>query len=176
MNQIKGKNKIKINRTSLSYFYYPDIFQYYIIAKDLDYGVKIHSDFYSIITNQQKLEKSKYEFMTMVEDDGTSEIFEKEINIDINLKKQSNEIYAVPVRKGINLIEEGLFKYTFFDYKNHKNDKSNKKTTLIIVFSIIGAILVIVALLIIYFKVCKKKNNSIEDLNEPITPSNIELN
>ena len=172
VNQIKGKNKIKINRTSLSYYYYPEIFQYYIIAKDLDYSVKMHSDFYSIITNQQKLEESKHEFMTFVEDDGTNEIFETEIDIDIKLKKESNEIYAVPVRKGINLIEEGLFKYTYFDYKNHK---SNKKT-LIIVFSIIGAILVIVALLIIYFKVYKKKKNSIEDLNEPITDGNIELN
>ena len=30
VNQIKGENKIKINMNSLSYFYYPDIFQYYI--------------------------------------------------------------------------------------------------------------------------------------------------
>ena len=174
VNQIKGKNKIKINRTSLSYYYYPEIFQYYIIAKELDYSVKMHSDFYSIITNQQKLEESKHEFMTFVEDDGTNKIFETEIDIDINLKEYSNEIYAVPVRKGINLIEEGLFKVTYFNYENHK-DKSNKKT-LIIVFTIIGAILVIVALLIIYYKVCKKKQNSIEDLNEPITDGNIELN
>ena len=174
MNQIKGKNKIKINRTSLSYYYYPEIFQYYIIAKELDYSVKMHSDFYSIITNQQKLEESKHEFMTFVEDDGTNKIFETEIDIDINLKEYSNEIYAVPVRKGINLIEEGLFKVTYFNYENHK-DKSNKKT-LIIVFTIIGAILVIVAVLIIYYKVCKKKQNSIEDLNEPITDGNIELN
>ena len=134
----------------------------------------MHSDFYSIITNQQKLEESKHEFMTFVEDDGTNKIFETEIDIDINLKEYSNEIYAVPVRKGINLIEEGLFKVTYFNYENHK-DKSNKKT-LIIVFTIIGAILVIVALLIIYYKVCKKKQNSIEDLNEPITDGNIELN
>ena len=108
--------------------------------------------------------------------DGTNKIFETEIDIDINLKEYSNEIYAVPVRKGINLIEEGLFKMTYFNYENHKDkDKSNKKT-LIIVFTIIGAILVIVAVLIIYYKVCKKKQNSIEDLNEPITDGNIELN
>ena len=175
VNQIKGQNKIKINRTSLSYLYYPDIFQYYIIAKHLDYNIKIHSDFYSIITNQQKLEESKYEFMTIVEDDGTNEIFEKEIDIDIRLKENNNEIYAVPIRKGINLIEEGYFKYTYFDF-DYKNHKSKKKKTLIIVFSIIGAILLIFALVIIYFKACKKKKNSIEDLNEPITDGNIELN
>ena len=175
VNQIKGQNKIKINRTSLSYLYYPDIFQYYIIAKHLDYNIKIHSDFYSIITNQQKLEESKYEFMKIVEDDGTNEIFEKEIDIDIRLKENNNEIYAVPIRKGINLIEEGYFKYTYFDF-DYKNHKSKKKKTLIIVFSIIGAILLIFALVIIYFKACKKKKNSIEDLNEPITDGNIELN
>ena len=171
VNQIEGENKIKIKMNSLSYFYYPDIFKYYIYINVFDYDYQSH-EIYSRITNQKKLDESN--FMTIIEDDGTKEIFEYEIDIDINLnEEQSNSITLIPVRKEINLIDKYNIQRTYFDYKNH-NQNSSKKTILIIIFAIVGAILIIVVLIIV-FKVRKKKGNSIDDLNEPITDDKIEL-
>ena len=169
--QIEGKNKIKINLVSFSYYYYP--VKYYIIinahSPDRHYR-KFYESLYPIITNKKKINKENKEFMTIIEDKGNNEIFECEIDIDIELK-DSNYITFIPVRKENNLLEvqyimEGNFA---FNYINNANNSS----TLVIVFIIIIIILVIISAIIIYRKLRKKKLSSI-DINEPIL-NDIEL-
>ena len=102
--------------------------------------------------------------MTIIEDKGTSEFFECEVDIDMELK-QKNQFFIVPMRKENNLLELDFISHGEFNYINYE---SKKTLILIIVFSIIGAILIILLALILYIRICKKKRPSIEELNDPI--------
>ena len=125
VNQIEGKNRIKIHMDSLTYLSYPDIFQYYLFINVFDYFNFNYSDMYSIITNKKKLSESNNELMVIIEDNGNNEIFEYEIDINIKLKeKDPNSIILILVKKDINLVEDRIQK-TSFDYKNHTMKKKD---------------------------------------------------
>ena len=168
IEQIEGENKIKIKIFSSSYYFYPDIVKYYLIINAVNYSdfsnEDNYTDLYSIIANKRKINKSNNEFMTIIEDKGTSEFFECEVDIDMELK-QKNQFFIVPMRKENNLLELDFISHGEFNYINYE---SKKTLILIIVFSIIGAILIILLALILYIRICKKKRPSIEELNDPI--------
>ena len=176
VKQIEGKNKIKINMTSSSYLLKPIVVKYYIIINVFyqEFDKEDYDTFYSIITNKTKINKSKNQFLKIIEDNGTNEIFESEIDINVELNEYNNYIHIIPLRKENNLIELSLHSFGEFNYINHKNE-SRKSKTLIIVLSIIGAILIILFALIIC-KACKKKKSSIEDdMEGPILKNDVEL-
>ena len=181
---IDGKNKIKIKMLSISYHLNPHLYNYYIIInKLLSFDFKT---FYSIITNKTKIDKFFNEFMAIIEDNGTKQTLEYEIDLDVELKRDNNFV-LIPVGKENNLIELNyIVKETF--YNNIKEEEENEEkeepkktsTVLIVVFSIIGAILIIIVVLIIYFKIYKKKyskKSSEDPFYEPIIRDNkYELN
>ena len=165
VKQIEGKNKIKIKFNSLSYYFYPTFRQYYIYINVFNYDSK-SIEFYDVIANNKKLDDSKNEFMTIVDDDGSKKIVEYEIDINIKLKDY-NYIKIIPINKENNMIKSNIIDVSGFDYKNHITET----TILIIVFSILGAILII-AILIIILKIYKRKRSKnqekIEEINIPL--------
>ena len=179
---IEENNTIKINMLSVSYHLNQNLYNYYIIINSL--SSFNFNTFYSIIANKTEINNLNNEFMTIIEDNGTNQTFECEIEIDIQLKR-NNSFVLVPVGKENNLPELNYIVEESFSYsieeKEEKEKEGSKKTStaLIVVFIIIGVILVIIFALIIYFKFYKKKfaKKSSDDIfYEPLTKdSNFEL-
>ena len=157
--QLEGKNKLRIKLNSLSYTFYPDLVKYYfIINMEDNYGA-----LYSIISGQKKPDKSKFQFMSVVEDNGAKEIFQRDIKIDIDLKGdyfKSNNIYCIPVNTKTNLIELNYIEYISFEYKNLSFYQKHE----ILIWSIVISILfIIVAIgIIAYFYFKRRKKSSLE--------------
>ena len=105
-----------------------------------------------MITGQKKPNRTEYEFMTVVEDNGENEIFEKVIEIDIDLKG-SNRMYCIPINSKTNFIEKNYIDFKYFDYKNWPtNSHKNKFYTLVIVLVIIIPIILLIIIIVCYLK------------------------
>ncbi len=136
----------------------------------MEFTKEDYETFYSIITNKKTLNKTKHEFMKIIEDNGTNEFFVTEMDIDIDLSEGINSIHIIPIRKDNNLIELSFNSYGQFEYINHRTDSKSW----IIVLSVIGAILIIIIVALI---ICKKNNSSNKiDINGPILSKDVELN
>ena len=164
IKQIEGTNKYKINITSLSYQFYPNIFKYHLLI-----NINSISDAYQIITEQKNVDLKKQK-MIVLDDDGLKESIEYEIELDIELNKD-NKLIVVPIEKDNNLIET-KFKYYSFSYLV----KSESSLPYLIYFIIGGVILLLIVLIIIFFLVRKLKNKKVETepskekiLNEELT-------
>ena len=150
IQQISGENKINIQMNSLGYVFYPDIIKYYIII-NIEYDIDL---FYQIITGQKKLNSNNHEFCAIIEDDGSKEKFETNIEIDIELNEDYpyNTIYFIPIRKKTEIVEILYETSKEFKYKNIS--RKNKKIFLAIFISVIVLIIIIVISVIL----CKLKN------------------
>ena len=80
--QLKGKNKLRVKLNSLSYSLLPNHVKYYFIT-NMEDNFEV---MFSMVSGHQKPDKNKFEFLTVIEDDGANEIFQTDIKIDINLK------------------------------------------------------------------------------------------
>ena len=168
VEQIEGQNKLKIILKSLSYMLYPNLVKYYFITNFENYNEK-PLDILSLITGQKKPNRTEYEFMTVVEDNGENEIFEKDIEIDIDLKS-SNRIHCIPINSKTNLIEKAYLDYKYFDYKNWPtNSHKNKSYTwLIVLVVIVPIILLIIIIIFCYFKRRNKNSLYSKDLENNV--------
>ena len=123
--QLKGKNKLRVKLNSLSYSLLPNHVKYYFI-------INIEDNFeviYSMVSGHQKPDKNKFEFLTVIEDDGANAIFQTDIKIDINLKGDSyasNEIFCIPVDSKTNYIEIFHIEAQKFEYENLRTYQKNK--------------------------------------------------
>ena len=113
--QIKGKNKLRVKLNSLSYSLFPNHVKYYFIT-NIEDSFEV---MYSMVSGHQKPDKNKFEFLTVIEDDGANAIFQTDIKIDISLKGDnyaSNELFCLLMPKQI------LLKYSTL-ILNHLNTK-----------------------------------------------------
>ena len=156
-------NKIKIKINSLSYAFYPNVVKYYIL-------INIEENYpliYSIIAGQKKADTSKCQYFEIVEDNGSNEIFEKEIGINFNLINNSSyKVFILPVDAKSNKIHFYYSKLTEFKYIKN-TDKYNY--LFIITYISCGLSLLIIIVLIIYLKKGKRhislNENIINDCN-----------
>ena len=101
--------------------------------------------------------------MSVVEDNGAKEVFQRDIKIDIDLKGdyfKSNEIFCIPVNNKTNLIELNYIEYISFEYNNLSFYQKNEILIWSLVISILFIIIAIAIILYFYFK--KRKNSSLE--------------
>lgn len=157
INQKEGTNKFIINLKSYSYYIKRPII-YYLIINEPNYNTII----FSSLTEKRNFDKNK--MMTKVEDNGENEIFQTEIEVNIELydyevNKTSNTIIIIPVDKETNLI------YSFTDYLTDFKYKSLKNNYSVLVLIIVIGILVLIIIIgfLVYRKKNKKKNNNIEN-------------
>ena len=162
ISQIKGTNKLKIKMNSLSY-YDSNIYNYYFII-NIDDKIPI---IYSVIFDHKRLDASQKQQMIIVEDDGTKEIVEYEIKIDIELynNPSDNIMVVVPVQKEINIINFECISKNSFSYiipntisKNYENNSFSN--FLYILGGIILIILIIIVIIVIIFFLKKNKNTN----------------
>ena len=160
VTQVEGENKLRIKLNSLSYIFYPNLVKYYFITN-------IKNSFYeefSMIAGNQKPDKSKYQFITVIEDDGENELIEKDIKIDIDLKEgYLNVIDCIPVNNKTNIIEKNYIEYKTFYYKNIKSSENHHNySALIIVISMVISMIILMIFLFFYFKGYKRSYEDIE--------------
>ena len=160
VTQLKGKNKLKIKLNSLSYILYPKLVKYYFITNINEN----YNEIFSIITGKQKLDKKKFQFMKVVNDDGKNEIFEKDIKIDIDLNDNGdlelNEIICIPVNIKTNLIETNYIDSTSFKYKNLTSFQKHKY---LIIFLPLGIIIFLIVAIICYFRLRRSTSKDLEN-------------
>ena len=160
VTQLKGKNKLKIKLNSLSYILYPKLVKYYFITNINEN----YNEIFSIITGKQKLDKKKFQFMKVVNDDGKNEIFEKDIKIDIDLNDNGdlelNKIICIPVNIKTNLIETNYIDSTSFKYKNLTSFQKHKY---LIIFLPLGIIIFLIVAIICYFRLRRSTSKDLEN-------------
>ena len=165
--QLKGKNILRVKLNSLSYLLLPNHVKYYFI-------INIEDNFeviYSMVSGHQKPDKNKFEFLTVIEDDGANAIFQTDIKIDINLKGDSyasNEIFCIPIDSKTNYIEVFHIEVQKFEYENLRTYQKNKTLIWVTIVSII--FIIVITIIICYFKRCRKSAENIENnvLNTPL--------
>ena len=162
VNQLNGKNKLKIKLDSISYMFYPNLIKYYLITNVLNEKDII----FALISGLKKPDKNKYQLMKVLEDDGLNEIFEKEFTVDIDLIEE-NSILCIPVNAKSNMIENYYILSGNFNYTNVPFPKKNKNKTLIFVIIIAAVAIVLLILIFIWIK-CKCFKKSKEDFEQKV--------
>jgi uncharacterized protein YrzB (UPF0473 family) len=165
--QLKEKNKLRVKLNSLSYSLLPNHVKYYFII-NIEDNFEV---FFSMVSGHQKPDKNKFEFLTVIEDDGANAIFQTDIKIDINLKGDSyasNEIFCIPVDSKTNYIEVFHIEAQKFEYENLRTYQKNKTLIWVTIVSII--FIIVITIIICYFKRCRKSAENIENnvLNTPL--------
>jgi hypothetical protein len=156
--QLKGKNKLRVKLNSLSYLLLPNPVKYFFIT-NMEDNFEV---MYSMVSGYQKPDKNKFEFLTVIEDNGANEIFQTDIKIDINLKGDSyysNKIFCIPVDSKTNFIEIFYIDIEEFEYENISTYQKNKTLILLMIISIIFIIVIIIC----YFKRCRKSDGNLEN-------------
>lgn len=180
IEQIEDTNKLNIKMNSLSYYYaaLKNIYKYYLII-NLEEEDLI-SNICAVISENKKLDKLKKQIMIIIEeDDSESDVFEKEVEINITLKNGSNSMVIIPALKDNNLLEFSSmesyeFNYTYYiPDENGEKDDDKDYTTIILICSICGGILLIIIIIVIIF-LKKRKNVSSNDVEKTVL--NQELN
>ena len=166
IQQIKGKNKLKIELDSLSYKYYKNIVNYYLF---INFRYMDSKDFCSIISRLEKPSESEYQLLIILEDNGQNETFFKEVEINIELKDGNNTIFIVPIFNKTNLFLDYYTSNNQFQYKN--KSKKSKSKLLYILIPIISIIIIIIAIFLIlrYRKKASKGVSVDKILNEELT-------
>ena len=180
IEQITNKTILNIKMNSLSYYYaaLKNIYKYYLII-NLEEEDLI-SNICAVISENKKLDKLKKQIMIIIEeDDSESDVFEKEVEINITLKNGSNSMVIIPALKDNNLLEFSSmesyeFNYTYYiPDENGEKDDDKDYTTIILICSICGGILLIIIIIVIIF-LKKRKNVSSNDVEKTVL--NQELN
>ena len=155
IEQIEGKNRLKIKMDSLSYIHYQNKYKYYLLFNINETNLNL----YSILTGKINVNSSDFQIMKIIEDDGSKKILEFEFDINIDLKEDNyykinnNNILFVPVNIDKNLLE--LFFITKKDFK-YINHNKNKKITLVLVIVSFVVIVFVTLVLMFYFNIGKE--------------------
>ena len=159
IKQIERTNKYKINITSLSYQFYPNIFKYHLLI-----NIDSILDAYQIITEQKNVDLKKQK-MIVLDDDGLKETIEYDVDLNIELSKD-NKMIIVPIEKENNLIETN-YKYYAFSYLGKPESFLSKYLLYFIIGGI--ALLLIFAIIIFFLERClRNKNIKAEPIEENI--------
>ena len=165
VQQIEGKNIIHLKMNSISYILYPNTVKYYIII-NIENNVY---NIYDIITGQKTINQNNHEFMTIVEDNGLNEIYETDIEINVELiddleyHYDKNTIYFIPVNSKTNLIETKYISHIEFEYNNIE---SNNNTVFVVIIIIIFIILLLFIVIAIFYYLRYKKRNKINHISQ----------
>ena len=154
IKQISEKNRLIIKMKSLSYICYQNNYKYYLLFNINNTNLNL----YSILTGEINVNASDFQIMKIIEDDGSKEILEFKIDINIVLKDDNyykinnNDILFVPVNTDNNLIELFFVTKKEFRYFNHNK---NKKMELVIVIVSFVVIIFVTLGLMFYFNIGK---------------------
>jgi hypothetical protein len=164
IQQINGKNELRIELNSLSYKYNKNIVKYYLF---INIHLRLRTEFsylYSIIIGHKKPNETNQEFMIIIEDNGLNEIFSKEIGINIDLNNGNNKILIIPIFNNTNLILEDYIRSSEFNFINIP--RKDYKALLYILIPIIALIIIIFVIFIIlkYRKKTNKEGITIEKI------------
>ena len=163
VEQINGKNKLRINLDSLSFMFYPNLFKYYLITNVLNEKDII----FALISGLKKPDKKKHEFMKALDDNGLNEIFDKDFTVDIELIElnETNNILCVPVNAKTNMIEHSYISSGNFNYTNFPFPQKNN-TLIFVVIAVVAAIILVIIIFILIKCICCKKSN--EDVEQKV--------
>ena len=145
IQQINGKNKLRIDLDSLSYKYNKNIVNYYIF---INFKYETDSVLYSTIIGQRKPNEKKHQFMTIIEDKGLNETISKQMDINIDIYDGQNNICIIPIFNKTNLFLDNYICCNEFNYQN-KSKKNNNKKLLYILIPIISVIIISIIILLI---------------------------
>ena len=164
VEQINGKNKLRIKLNSLSYMLYPNLIKYYLITNVLDEKDII----FALISGLKKPDKKKHEFMKVLDDNGLNEIFEKDFTVDIDLIElnETNSILCVPVNAKTNMIEHSYISSGNFNYTNFPFPQQKNNILIIVVIVVVVAIVFLILIFILIKCICCKKSN--EDFEQKV--------
>ena len=164
VNQLDGKNKLRIKLESISYMFYPNPIKYYLITNVMNEKDII----FALISGLKKPDKNKHQLMKVLEDDGLNEIFEKEFTVDIDLIEE-NSILCVPVNAKTNMIENYYISSGNFNYTNvplPEKNKNNNKTLIFVIIIVAVAIILLILIFICIKCICWKKSS--EDFEQKV--------
>ena len=165
---------------SLSYYFaeLKIIYKYYLIL-NLEEEDLI-SNICAVISGNKKLDKLKNQIMLIIEEDNNeSDVFEKEVDINITLINGSNSMAIIPALKDNNLLEFNSIESYEFNYTNYIPEENGEKdddkdyTTIILICSICGGVLLII---IIFVIICLKRRKNVSSNDVEKTVLNQELN
>ena len=176
MNQIENTFKMKIKMNSLSYNFYPNKYKYLLIT-NLDKYFDMNFIF-QVLSGKEKLDNSK-EKMVIIEDEGTKEIIEREIEIGKGLSETwfifKHTMSIIPIIKEYNLIDFTFYRQDEFDWTTRQT-VSIRSIVFDIIFSLALTLFVVIGLCIVilylYRRTRRKKVYSIDnnlDLNINMT-------
>ena len=168
VNQLDGKNKIRIKLESISYMFYPNPIKYYLITNVMNEKDII----FALISGLKKPDKNKHQLMKVLEDDGLNEIFEKEFTVDIDLIEE-NSILCVPVNAKTNMIENYYISSGNFNYTNvplPEKNKNNNKALIFVIIIVAVAIILLILIFICIKCICWKKSS--EDFEQKVLEEN----
>ena len=165
---------------SFSYYYsaLKNIYKYYLIINLEEENLK--SNICAVISGNKKLDKLKNQIMLIIEEDNNeSDVFEKEVDINITLINGSNSMAIIPALKDNNLLEFNSIESYEFNYTNYIPEENGEKdddkdyTTIILICSICGGVLLII---IIFVIICLKRRKNVSSNDVEKTVLNQELN
>ena len=161
--QVNDKNKLKITMNSLSYYYSPLIYKYYLIINANNDTIL---DIASILSGNTKLDSSKNQTIITIEEDNKNlkKVLEKEVNIKMRLNNDSNTMIIVPAIKENNLLDFNSrelcdFYFTYIEETNDTNDTNDGGNSYLL-FVIIGLIILLLIIIIIVIFILKRKQKS----------------
>ena len=161
MNQIENTFKMKIKMNSLSYNFYPNKYKYLLIT-NLDKYFNM-SLIFQVLSGKEKLDYSK-EKMVIIEDEGTKEIIEREIEIGKGLSETwwvfKHTMSIIPIIKEYNLIDFTFYRRDEFDWTTRQT-VSTRSIVFDIILSLALTIFVVIGLyiLILYlYRPTRRKN------------------
>lgn len=155
IEQINGKNKIKIKMNSLSYVSIPNIYKYYLLFNVDNSSV----NYYPILTGENAVNATEYQIMEIINDDGSQEYLEFDIDININLKLDNylqinnSNIFFIPINSENNLLELFLMTQKGFKYNNYNK---NKKVSLAVIIVIFVVIILVSGFFVFYINIGKE--------------------
>ena len=155
IEQIEGKNEIKIELNSISFKNNKEIVKYYLL---INFYLEYIIEYYSILNGNRKPNPINHEFLEIIEDIGINDIIYKEIKINVDLYNKTNEIFIIPLFKNTNLILDDYSERREFNYSNINVPKDKMKLLLyILIPSLIVVVIIIVIVVVIIVRKKKKK-------------------
>ena len=162
--QVNDKNKLKITMNSLSYYYSPLIYKYYLIINSNNDTIL---DIASILSGHSKLDTSKNQTIITIEEDNKNlkKVLEKEVNINIKLNDNSNTMIIIPAIKENNLLdfysrEICEFNFSYIEETNDTNDNNEGGKSYLVYVIVVIIILLLIIIIIITIFILKRKHKS----------------
>ena len=161
VEQINGKNELKIELNSLSYIN-KEIVKYYIL---INFDVKSKIEYYAIVIGNRKPNPINYEFLEIIEDKGINDTFTKEIEINIELYNDTNDFFIIPILKNTNLAIDNYIESRKFNYTNYYIKEEKNIFLYIFIPSIVAVVIIAIIVIVIILKKRAKKEIIIEKIS-----------